>query len=98
VRLVCKAGRKGAGIMAFSSILAMLFVGLIAGWLAGRIVSGYGFGMIGNMVVGVVGAFIAAMILPQLGFTAGGGFLATVLHSTLGAIVLLVLLRIVKRV
>jgi uncharacterized membrane protein YeaQ/YmgE (transglycosylase-associated protein family) len=84
--------------MAFSSILAMLFVGLIAGWLAGRIVSGYGFGMIGNMVVGVAGAFIAAMILPQLGFTAGGGFLATVLHSTLGAIVLLVLLRIVKRV
>ena len=83
--------------MAFSSTLAMLIVGLIAGWLAGRIVSGYGFGMIGNMVVGVVGAFIAALILPQLGFTAGGGFLATVLHSTLGAIVLLVLLRIVKR-
>jgi uncharacterized membrane protein YeaQ/YmgE (transglycosylase-associated protein family) len=81
----------------FSGFFAMIFVGLIAGWLAGRIVSGYGFGLIGNMVVGVVGAFIAGTMLPVLGFSAGGGFFATVLHSTLGAIVLLVLLRIVKR-
>jgi uncharacterized membrane protein YeaQ/YmgE (transglycosylase-associated protein family) len=83
--------------MGIESILVMLIIGAIAGWLAGKIVEGYGFGMLGNMAVGVVGAFIAGLILPRLGFSVGGGFWSAIIHSTLGAVILLVLIRLVKR-
>lgn len=83
--------------MGIGSLLVMLLVGAVAGWLAGRIVEGYGFGVLANIVVGIVGAFIAGLILPRLGFTAGGGFLSAIFHSTLGAVILLVLIRLVKR-
>jgi uncharacterized membrane protein YeaQ/YmgE (transglycosylase-associated protein family) len=83
--------------MGIESLLVMLIIGAIAGWLAGRIVEGYGFGTLGNIVVGVVGAFIAGLILPRIGFTVGGGLISAVIHSTLGAVILLVLIRLVKR-
>lgn len=83
--------------MGIESIIILLIVGAIAGWLAGQIVSGYGFGLVGNIVVGIVGAFIAALLLPRIGFTIGGGILGTIIHATIGAVILLVLLRLVKR-
>lgn len=79
-------------------IILALLIGAVAGWLAGKLVSGGGFGLVGNVVVGVVGAVIARWILPQLGFGMGGGVIAQTLHATLGAVVLLVLIRLVKRV
>ena len=59
--------------------------------------SGYGFGLIGNVVVGIVGAFVAGQILPRIGLGLGGGVIAAILHATLGAVILLVLIRLVKK-
>jgi len=84
--------------MGIDSVLVLVIVGALAGWLAGRIVTGYGFGLLGNVVVGVVGAFVAGLILPALGFGVGGGVLAALLHATIGAVILLFLIRLVKRV
>ncbi|MFN5827239.1 MAG: GlsB/YeaQ/YmgE family stress response membrane protein [Rhodobacterales bacterium] len=83
--------------MGIEGLLIMLVIGGIAGWLAGRIVEGYGFGVPGNIVVGIVGAFIAGLILPRIGFSVGGGLFSAIIHSTLGAVILLVLIRLVKR-
>jgi uncharacterized membrane protein YeaQ/YmgE (transglycosylase-associated protein family) len=84
--------------MGIDSVVVLVIVGALAGWLAGRIVTGYGFGLLGNIVVGIVGAIIAGLILPALGFGVGGGVLAATLHATIGAVILLFLIRIVKRV
>ena len=61
--------------MGIESILIILLIGAIAGWLAGQIVSGFGYGLLGNIVIGIVGAFIAGAILPRVGFGFGGGIL-----------------------
>lgn len=78
-------------------MITLLFVGAVAGWLAGQIVSGGGFGLIGNIVVGIVGAVVAGYLLPAVGLTMGGGIMASILHATIGAVVLLFLIRLVKR-
>jgi uncharacterized membrane protein YeaQ/YmgE (transglycosylase-associated protein family) len=83
-------------MLGIQSIIVFLIVGAIAGWLAGVIVKGYGFGLLGNIVVGIVGAVIAGWLFPLLGWGAGGGFFWAILHSTIGAVILLVLLRIVR--
>ena len=73
------------------SFLGWLIIGALAGWLAGKIVEGYGFGFVGNIVIGIIGACIGGFILPHLGIvpvTTGGNFLA----ATLGAVILLFLL------
>lgn len=83
--------------MALESLIVILIVGAVAGWLAGQIVKGYGYGLLGNIVVGVVGAFVAGLILPRLGLGPSAGILGSILHATFGAVILLVLLRLVKR-
>ncbi|KOF17119.1 MULTISPECIES: GlsB/YeaQ/YmgE family stress response membrane protein [Sinorhizobium/Ensifer group] len=83
--------------MGIESILVFLIVGAIAGWLAGLIVKGFGFGLIGNMVVGIIGAFIAGFLFPAIGISLGTGVLSAILHATIGAVILLVLIRIVKQ-
>jgi uncharacterized membrane protein YeaQ/YmgE (transglycosylase-associated protein family) len=77
------------------SLLIILLVGIIAGWLAGRIVDGGGFGLIGDLVVGILGAFIGNWLLPQLHIHLGVGIVSLIINATLGAIVLLAILRIV---
>ena len=83
--------------MSIESVLVFLVVGGVAGWLAGLLVKGFGFGLLGNIVVGIVGAFIAGWLFPTLGFSLGSGIVAAILHDTIGAVVLLVLLRVIKR-
>ena len=83
--------------MGIESILVFLIVGAVAGWLAGLIVSGFGFGLIGNIVVGIVGAFIAGYLFPAVGISLGSGIIAAILHSTIGAVILLVLIKVIKR-
>jgi uncharacterized membrane protein YeaQ/YmgE (transglycosylase-associated protein family) len=78
------------------SILGFLVVGLIAGWLAGRIMSGGGFGLLGNIVLGVVGALVGGHVLGFVGY-AGGGFFANLVVATLGAIGCLALVRVIKK-
>ena len=83
--------------MGIESLLVLLLVGAIAGWLAGQIMKGYGFGLIGNIVVGVVGAFIAGLVFPAIGVSIGGGIIASIIHATIGAIILLFLIGLIKR-
>jgi uncharacterized membrane protein YeaQ/YmgE (transglycosylase-associated protein family) len=83
--------------MGIESLLVFIIIGAIAGWLAGLIVSGFGFGLIGNIIVGIIGAFIAGWLFPRIGFAIGGGILASIIHATIGAIILLLLIKLVKR-
>ncbi len=83
--------------MELEAILIFALIGAIAGWLAGQIVSGFGYGLLGNIVIGIVGAFIAGYLLPRVGFSIGSGIVASILNATLGAIILLVIIKLVKR-
>jgi uncharacterized membrane protein YeaQ/YmgE (transglycosylase-associated protein family) len=80
------------------SLIAWLIVGAIAGWLAGLIVKGYGFGLIGNIVVGIVGAVVAGYLLPRLGIALGVGMVAAIINAVIGAVVLLVIIGLVRKV
>jgi uncharacterized membrane protein YeaQ/YmgE (transglycosylase-associated protein family) len=77
------------------SIIVILVVGIVAGWLAGRVMAGGGFGLIGDLVVGLIGAFIGDWLLPQLGVHLGTGILALILNAFIGAVVLLLILRLI---
>jgi len=81
--------------MSVESLLVILFIGLVAGWLAGQIVRGTGFGVIGDIVVGIIGAFIGGWLLPRLGVHLGVGLVALIVDATIGAIVLLLIVRLV---
>lgn len=83
--------------MALETILIWLLVGAVAGWLAGTIVKGGGFGLVGDIVVGIIGAFIGGWLLPRLGVSLGGGMVGVIATATIGAIILVVLLRLVRR-
>lgn len=83
--------------MTLESLLVFLLIGAVAGWLAGLLVKGYGFGIAGNILVGILGAFIAGLIFPALNISLGGGVLGAIVHATLGAVVLLLVIRVVKR-
>jgi uncharacterized membrane protein YeaQ/YmgE (transglycosylase-associated protein family) len=83
--------------MDLEAIIIWLIIGAIAGWAAGRIVKGYGFGLIGNIVVGIVGAVIAGRLLQQLGILIGGGILAAIINAIIGAVILLVLVGMIRR-
>lgn len=76
-------------------MLWFLIIGLIAGWLAGKIVKGGGFGLIGDLVVGVVGSFIGGYLAGILGFSAQGT-LGGIITATIGAVVLLWIIRLFK--
>ncbi len=83
--------------MSIEALIIWLVIGAIAGWLAGQIVKGMGFGLIGNIIVGIVGAIIAGWLLPRIGVSIGSGLIRDIVHATLGAVVLLVILGIIKR-
>lgn len=77
-------------------LLAILLAGLIAGWLAGKIVASGGFGLIGDIAVGIVGALIGTWLLPRLGIHIHRGFVGTIIVATIGAIILLLIIRLVS--
>jgi uncharacterized membrane protein YeaQ/YmgE (transglycosylase-associated protein family) len=81
----------------FMGVIVWLIVGAIAGWLAGLIVKGGGFGLIGNIVVGIIGAIVAGWILPLFGVLIGGGFFAQVINAAIGAIIVLLVVAFIKR-
>jgi uncharacterized membrane protein YeaQ/YmgE (transglycosylase-associated protein family) len=82
--------------MSGQGLLVILFVGLVAGWLAGKVVRGTGFGIIGDIIVGILGAFIAGWLFPRLGFHLGVGIVEEILFSAIGAIVLLLIVRLIR--
>ncbi len=78
-------------------IIVWLIIGAIAGWLAGRLVKGGGFGLVGDIVVGIVGAVIGGWLAGTLGIHIGSGFISSVITAVIGAVILLVILRVIKR-
>lgn len=85
--------------MTVEGIIIALIVGGIGGWLAGVIVKGAGFGIIGNIVIGIIGAFVSSWLLPQLGlsFSVGNALITSILYAMVGAIIVLVLLSLIRR-
>ena len=74
-----------------------ILIGLAAGWLAGQVMKGGGFGVLGDIVVGVIGALLGGFLFRTFGVSAGGGLLGSLIVATIGAIVLLFVLRLVKK-
>jgi len=79
------------------TFVGFLLIGLIAGGLAGRITEGRGFGCLGNIVVGVIGALLGGWLLPQIGIAVPGGVIGALVVSTLGAILFLTVLNLIRR-
>jgi uncharacterized membrane protein YeaQ/YmgE (transglycosylase-associated protein family) len=77
------------------SLLVIILVGLIAGWLAGQVMRGSGFGLIGDLIVGLLGALIGDWLLPRLNIHLGVGIVALIINALIGAIVLLLILRLI---
>jgi uncharacterized membrane protein YeaQ/YmgE (transglycosylase-associated protein family) len=77
-------------------LIVILFVGLIAGWLAGKVVRGTGFGIIGDIVVGIAGALVASFLFPRLGIHLGTGLVSEIVYSAIGAVILLLVVRLVR--
>jgi uncharacterized membrane protein YeaQ/YmgE (transglycosylase-associated protein family) len=84
-------------IMALESLIVLLIVGAIAGWLAGQVVRGFGFGLVGNIVVGIVGAVIAGWLFPRLGISLGGGIIGSIIAAAIGAVILLFVIGLIRR-
>jgi uncharacterized membrane protein YeaQ/YmgE (transglycosylase-associated protein family) len=82
--------------MSVEALIIWLVVGAVAGWLAGQIVKGHGFGLVGNIVVGIVGAFLAGWLLPGLGLGLSG-IVGSIIYAAIGAIILLVIIGLFKR-
>jgi uncharacterized membrane protein YeaQ/YmgE (transglycosylase-associated protein family) len=79
------------------SLLVFLLVGAVAGWLAGLIVRGFGFGLIGNIVVGIIGALVAGYLFPRLGVGVPAGIIGEVLSAAVGAVIVLVIIGLIRR-
>jgi uncharacterized membrane protein YeaQ/YmgE (transglycosylase-associated protein family) len=77
------------------SLIIWLIIGAIAGWLAGLVMTGGGFGLIGNIVVGIIGAFVAGWLLP--GFWPLGGYVGAIVHAAIGAIIVLFIVGLIRR-
>ena len=84
--------------IATQNLIIWLIVGAIAGWLAGVVVRGGGFGLVGDIVVGIIGAFVAGWLFPQLGFHLAVGIVGVILDAAIGAIVLLLIIRLIRRI
>jgi len=85
-------------VLSNESIIVILFVGLVAGWLAGKVVRGTGFGIIGDIIVGIAGAFITSLLFPRLGIHLGVGIVSEIIYSAIGAVVLLLIVRLLRGV
>jgi uncharacterized membrane protein YeaQ/YmgE (transglycosylase-associated protein family) len=74
-----------------------ILIGLVAGWLAGTLVKGGGFGVVGDIVVGVLGALLGGWLFSALGVSSGGSLIGAIIVATIGAIILIFILRLIKR-
>ena len=78
------------------SLLVILLVGLVAGWLAGKLVTGAGFGLIANMALGIIGALLGSWLLRHLGVRVGSGLLTEIVVATIGAVIILFIAGLVR--
>jgi uncharacterized membrane protein YeaQ/YmgE (transglycosylase-associated protein family) len=82
--------------MSGDSLLIIMVVGLLAGWLAGEIVQGTGFGIVGDLLIGIAGAFVGSWLLPQLGLHLGSGMISAIINAAIGALLLLLVIRLIR--
>jgi uncharacterized membrane protein YeaQ/YmgE (transglycosylase-associated protein family) len=83
--------------MAIETILIWIIVGALAGWLAGLVVRGFGFGLVGNIIIGIVGAFLGGWLFGMMGVSIGAGIINAIFTAFIGAVVLLLIVRVIKR-
>ncbi|NKQ41294.1 MAG: GlsB/YeaQ/YmgE family stress response membrane protein [Sulfurovum sp.] len=84
--------------MDITALLIILAIGAVAGWLAGLIMKGGGFGLIGDIIIGIVGAFVGGWLFGQLGISIGTGLVNSIFTATIGAIVLLFVIGLIKKI
>lgn len=95
---VClKAIKKEENRMTLEGILIICLIGGIAGWLAGVLVKGFGFGIVANIVVGIIGAFVGSWLFGVLGISVAGGILGSIIVATIGAVVLLLVIGVIRK-
>ncbi len=82
--------------MSTESLLIIVLVGLVAGWLAGQIVQGTGLGLVGDVIFGIVGAFVGSWLLPRIGIHLGAGLINAIINATVGAILLLIVVKLLR--
>jgi len=83
--------------MSLTGLIWFLLIGLIAGWLAGKVMRGGGFGVIGDMIVGIIGALIGGWLFGVLGIGIGLGLIGAIITAFIGAVILLFVLRLIRR-
>ena len=83
--------------MTLESLIIFLIIGAIAGWLAGQIMRGGGFGLVGNIVLGIIGALVAGWLFPTLGLRVGGPLVGEIINALIGALLVLFVVGLVKR-
>lgn len=83
--------------MDLTSLIIWILIGAVAGWLAGKIMKGGGFGLLGNIIIGIIGAFIGGWVFGLLGITAGG-IIGSIVMATIGAVLLLYIVKLIKKV
>ena len=81
-----------------NSLLIMLAIGAVSGWLAGIVMKGGGFGLIGDIIVGIIGVVVGGYLFGLVGISAGVGLIGSIVTATVGAIILLFVIRLIKRV
>src|SRR5215472_13936979 len=96
VRVTLSRHYLGSGSMSGESLLVILIIGLIAGWLAGHFVRGTGFGLVADICIGIVGALIGSWLFQHLHIRIGTGIVSLIVAATVGAIILLIILRLVR--
>jgi uncharacterized membrane protein YeaQ/YmgE (transglycosylase-associated protein family) len=82
--------------MSGESLLIIIVVGVVAGWLAGQVMQGTGFGLVGDLIIGIIGAFVGSWLMPQLHVHLGSGILSAIVNATIGAILVLFLIGLVR--
>ncbi|HEV2816545.1 MAG TPA: GlsB/YeaQ/YmgE family stress response membrane protein [Allosphingosinicella sp.] len=85
--------------MSMEALLILILVGAVAGWLAGQLVRGFGMGLVGNIIVGILGAFLGGWLLPRAGlsFSVGNALVTSIVYATIGAVILLLIVGLVRR-
>jgi uncharacterized membrane protein YeaQ/YmgE (transglycosylase-associated protein family) len=83
--------------MTAETLIIWIIVGAVAGWLAGLVVRGFGFGLLGNIIVGILGAILGGWLFGALGFSFLPGIINTIITAFIGAVVLLLIVRVIKR-
>jgi uncharacterized membrane protein YeaQ/YmgE (transglycosylase-associated protein family) len=83
--------------MGIEAFIVWLIVGAIAGWLAGQVMKGGGFGLVGDIILGIIGAVVAGWLLPAIGILIGGGIIGAIINAFIGACIVLFVIRLIKR-